>query len=70
MFVALAVAWALVPPGLGSLPNIAINAASITTALIMTAVIVVVLVTVGFAPSVGAGLILGAMFILGQRSRA
>jgi hypothetical protein len=69
-FVALAVAWALVPPALGSLPNIAINAASITTALIMTAVIVVVLVTVGFAPSVGAGLILGAMFVLGQRSRA
>lgn len=69
VFVALAVAWALVPPGVGSLPNIALNAASLTSALIMAAVLVVVLVTVGFAASVGAGLFLGVFFVLGQRSR-
>jgi hypothetical protein len=69
VFVALAVAWALVPPGVGSLPNIALNAASLTSALIMAAVLVVVLVTVGFAASVGACLLLGVLFVLGQRSR-
>jgi hypothetical protein len=70
VFVALAAAFALLPPIAASLPTLTLNASLVAGAVLTAAAVAVVFVTVGFAASVLAGALFGAVFLLGQRSRA
>jgi hypothetical protein len=70
VFVVLAVASALLPPSVASLPTLRLNASLVAGAVLTAAAVAVVFVTIGFAASVLAGVLMGAVFLLGQRSRA
>jgi len=70
VFVALAAAFALVPPIVAGLPTLTLNASLVAGTILTAAAVAVVFVTVGFVASVVAGVVMGAVFLLGQRSRA
>jgi hypothetical protein len=67
VFIALAAAFALLPPIVASLPTLTLTASLVTGAVLTAAAVAVVFVTVGFAASVLAGALMGAVFLLGQR---
>jgi hypothetical protein len=70
VFVALAAAFALLPPIVASLPTLTLNASLVAGAVLTATAVAVVFVTVGFAASVLAGALMGSVFLLGRRSPA